>query len=1077
MFALTEDQIMNLCNGSYVYYKGKQYYEHSRVKTLEFDSKINGFLALVTGRENYRVKTYFDEVGDFEDASCTCLAYKSYMGYCKHIVAVLLTIKDDKQSTARILENRRKEGIRNIINYFSYDGVQPKVPLSLEINYEFNNSGNHMTDYSSLLHFKIGEQKLYVMKSPKTFIHHLNKNEPLEYGKAFTFLPYKHSFNAQDQPIIDMIKEKVEEEKITNISSWGYNKNSIFNGKHMILSPTSVKRFFHMMGNRKFNACIDGVIYKDIGILEEDLPLAFKLNKDKNNMFLEILGNAKIQALTEDGSYYFYEDNIYCISPEQQKYFTPIYTSLVQEEKNILHIPQDYKENFVSQVLPFVEKIGSLGIDKKIETSIYKPEFRAEIYLDKKDKMVTVEVKYIYGDITINPFEEYHKSAEEQRILVRNIEKEGQIISLLEEAEFKVSSEYIYLEGDEKIYEFIQKDIPALHQLSEVYYSDAFKSIKMYNQSSLSARMRLNEDTNILEFSFAIDGIDKSEIADVFMALQEKKKYYRLKKGGFLPLNLEGLEEFTKMIDYLSISLEDLDQDIIQLPKYRALYLDEMMKETKVKNVQRNIAFKSLIQNIKEPADLDYQVPASFENILRPYQITGFKWLKTLAEYKMGGILADDMGLGKTIQILALLLSEKEEKGRKPSLVVAPTSLVYNWMAEVEKFAPQLKTLVIAGNKEERQQNIDALSEYDLIVTSYPLIRRDIECYQGKKFRCCILDEAQHIKNPSSQNATSVKEITAENYFSLTGTPIENSLTELWSIFDFIMPGYLLTHGRFVKKYERSIIKEENKEALKQLKKQIAPFILRRMKKEVLMELPDKIENKLMVELTKEQKLIYLSYLSQIKGEINDEIKEKGFGRSHIKILAALTRLRQICCHPALFLENYEGGSGKMDLLREVVEESLQGGHRVLLFSQFTSMLTIIRKFLEEQKIEYFYLDGSTDTEKRGTMVERFNQGEREVFLISLKAGGTGLNLTGADTVIHFDPWWNPAVEDQATDRAYRMGQKNTVHVIKLFTKGTIEEKIFAIQEKKKKMIDSVVEPGETIISKLSEDEIRNLFE
>lgn len=1077
MITLTERQIMNICGRNSVYLRGKQYYHASRVEHLKYDPEINGILATILGNKRYQVKIYLDQDGEFDDASCTCPAYRQYAGYCKHIAAGLIAIQNDKRSISKFTENKRKEDIQNIINYFSYAKTGPKSPLNLEIHYQFHKDNHFFNEYSSQIDFRIGQEKLYVIKSPKHFIESIQKNDSLKFGKQFTFIPEKHSFQKEDQPIIDMIKEGVEQEKISSPSSWGFGKYSIFSGKYMILSETSLKRFFKIMEGKSFQATINGVSYKDVHIVKKDLPIEFKLMKDKNNMILNIDGNDNIQALTEDGSYFFYQNNIYRVSNEQQKYFLPFYQTLEREKEPSIYIPNSYREDFASQVLPVIDKVGKLKIDQEVEEAIYKPELKANIYLDKKEEYITIDIKFIYGDIEINPFQKDKEKPKDNRILVRDVERENQIMDLIEEADFKVSNEYIYLEEDEKIYEFILEIIPKLSELSEIYYSDTFKNMQVYYHPSLSTSLRLNEDTDILEFNFDIEGIEKNEIADVFQALRERKKYYRLNKGGFLSLHQPELERVSNLLDYLNISTKDLGKEMLQIPKYRALYLDEALQDTQIKNKNRNIAFKQLIQNIKEPEDIDYEIPKDFEKILRDYQVNGFKWLKTISGYGMGGILADDMGLGKTIQVLALLVSEKQEKGLKPSLVVAPTSLVYNWASEVEKFTSQLNTLVISGAKEERYEDIEKLSQYDLVITSYPLIRRDIDLYQDTKFRHCILDEAQHIKNPASQNAASVKEIQAENRFALTGTPIENSLIELWSIFDFIMPGFLLSHGQFVKKYERAIIKDDNQEALNQLKTQIAPFILRRLKKEVLKELPEKIENKMMVDLTRKQKLTYLSYLEKIKGEIQDTIQERGFQKSHMKILAGLTRLRQICCHPELFLENYHGGSGKLDLLQEVIDESLQVEHRILLFSQFTSMLKIIRKLLEEQGIEYFYLDGSTESKDRGDMVARFNKEERQVFLISLKAGGTGLNLTGADTVIHFDPWWNPAVEEQATDRAYRIGQENTVHVIKLITKGTIEEKISHIQEKKKKMIESVIQPGETIISKLSEEEIRDLFE
>ncbi len=372
---------------------------------------------------------------------------------------------------------------------------------------------------------------------------------------------------------------------------------------------------------------------------------------------------------------------------------------------------------------------------------------------------------------------------------------------------------------------------------------------------------------------------------------------------------------------------------------------------------------------------------------------------------------------------------------------------------------------------------MEKLDGADLIITSYALIKRDIEHYANRVFKYCILDEAQNIKNPNTIGAKAVKQIKASGHFALTGTPVENSLTELWSIFDFLMPGYLLNHNRFKSRFETPIVKDNNRAAMEDLRRHISPFVMRRMKKEVLRELPEKIEDKLSCQMTDAQRKLYLAYLLQARKEFQAEVKARGFEKSHIKILSILTRLRQICCHPALFIENYTGGSGKLDLLLEVLQDAIKGGHRILVFSQFTSMLHLIQRELNKAKIGCHYLDGSTPSEERMKLVHSFNAGSDEVFLVSLKAGGTGLNLTGADVVIHCDPWWNPAVEDQATDRAYRIGQKNTVQVIKLISKDSIEEKIYILQEKKRTLIDTVIKPGESFINKMSEEEIRGLFD
>lgn len=438
---------------------------------------------------------------------------------------------------------------------------------------------------------------------------------------------------------------------------------------------------------------------------------------------------------------------------------------------------------------------------------------------------------------------------------------------------------------------------------------------------------------------------------------------------------------------------------------------------------------------------------------------------------------------GKTIQVLAVILSyvnSEQGEGRKaqPSMVVCPSSLTLNWLGEVEKFSPSLKALVISGSAGERERKIKEIENYHIIITSYDSLKRDIELYDGMyQFKYMIADEAQYIKNNNTQNAKAIKRITAQTRFALTGTPIENSLSELWSIFDFIMPGYLFKYRKFKELYELAIVKDNNEEKLEKLKKMIEPFVLRRIKKEVLTELPDKTVTVLYNEMEEEQQKIYLSHLARAKKEVADEIQMNGFENSQIKILALLMRLRQICCHPNLFLQDYEGESSKLTQCIEAVTEATKGGHKILLFSGYTSMFPIIEKELKKNQISYLKLTGQTKVSERIELVDKFNEDKDiKVFLISLKAGGTGLNLTGADMVIHYDPWWNISAENQATDRTYRIGQKNNVQVYKLITKNSIEEKIYELQQKKAKLVDNMLSTQNTFISQLSKRDIMELF-
>ena len=579
--------------------------------------------------------------------------------------------------------------------------------------------------------------------------------------------------------------------------------------------------------------------------------------------------------------------------------------------------------------------------------------------------------------------------------------------------------------------------------------------------------------------------IDRNEIAEIMRKYKLKKRYHRLKNGEFVDLeNSETMDILDKISDSTNASYEELISGELKLPIYRGMYLDKILKKNENIVVKKGESYRGLIDDVYNRQISDkFQIPKGLKADLREYQQVGFDWLKTLDEYKLGGILADDMGLGKTVQLLAVIMSyventKKEE--RRPVIVVCPSSLTLNWKEEASKFTPSLKTVVISGDSKARENIINNIPDYDIVITSYDLLKRDINLYKEKNynFRYIIADEAQYIKNNNTQNAKVIKEINADTKFALTGTPIENSLAELWSIFDFIMPGYLYSYNKFKILYETPISKDEDKEAMAKLKSMIEPFILRRIKENVLTELPEKTITVLNNEMTGEQLKIYLSYMQSAKKQAKEEIEANGIANSQIKILALLMRLRQICCHPGLFIENYEGESSKLNQCMEIVKDAINGGHKILLFSGYSSMFTYLEREFKKENIKYFKLTGQTKVEDRMDLVNEFNNNDDiKVFLISLKAGGTGLNLIGADMVIHYDPWWNLSAENQATDRTYRIGQKRNVQVYKLITKNSIEEKIYNLQERKAKLAEDMLSMNETFISKLSKDEIMDLFE
>ena len=646
---------------------------------------------------------------------------------------------------------------------------------------------------------------------------------------------------------------------------------------------------------------------------------------------------------------------------------------------------------------------------------------------------------------------------------------------MVEQYQFKKGTSNAYaLEDEELIYSFLQDGIDELKKIGSVYASESFKAIKIQEPKSFSVGIRLKNDWLSLNF----DDLEFSaaEYKKILASYRQNKKYFRLKDGSFINLKNDYVEKLASFMDDLSIDERQLDETEILIPKYRALYLDQLMKVSPTLSIKRDTSFDALVEEFHHVEDAEFCIPPSLAKTLRHYQETGYRWLKTLSKYQMGGILADDMGLGKTLQVISVLVSE-QEKGTKPALIVAPSSLVYNWEREIHKFAPTLKTIIVQGTPKVREQLIEQGANVDVVITSYDLIRRDISHYENQRFRYCILDEAHYIKNHSTLSSKAVKKIKAEIRFALTGTPIENSLSDLWSIFDFILPGYFGTYTQFKKKYEAPVMKNQNLNLLSRIHQQVAPFILRRLKKDVLKELPEKIETSLYCEMDKTQKDLYYAMVYEMKEEMNSEIKTQGIERSRIKILALLMRLRQICCDPALYLENYKGESAKLQLCLQLVEECIATGHKVLIFSQFTSMLDILSKALQQKEIEHLMLTGATKTSERLALTEQFNTDHTPVFLISLKAGGTGLNLTGADVVIHYDPWWNMSAQNQATDRAHRLGQEKKVQVFKLFVKDTIEEKIEQLQKRKRDLTEAIVQEGETFINQLSNEELVQLFE
>ena len=681
------------------------------------------------------------------------------------------------------------------------------------------------------------------------------------------------------------------------------------------------------------------------------------------------------------------------------------------------------------------------------------------LYLDYVDRTLIASVYSQYGEARYNLIEGL-----EVKDLYRDMKKEQYAAKLagsyLQYADEEKNLLYIPEEDEEAQYRLLSTGIAQFQQIAEVYISESLKRLRVLKSPKIT--MGITRNSGLLDITLQTERLEPGELEGLLSSYRRRRKYYRLKNGDFLELEDNGLSAVAELAEGLELSVEELEEGHIRVPEYRSFYLDQVLRENEgIVEVKRSSSYKAFLRSMKNVEDSDYEVPAGLNAELRPYQKFGFRWLMTLGAMGFGGILADDMGLGKTVQAIAYLAAVKENyegDTTRHSLIICPASLVYNWESEIHRFAPGLTVETVVGGAGSRKEKIRN-SRADILLTSYDLLKRDVEAYQEALFDTVFIDEAQNIKNHGTQTAKAVKALGCARRFALTGTPIENSLSELWSIFDFLMPGFLGAYKHFREKYEQPVAARQDEVAAERLRRMIRPFILRRLKKEVLKELPDKLEEVVYSRMETAQREIYEARVQKLLDSLSRQSQEE-YRVGKLQILAELTHLRQLCCDPSLVYENYDGGAAKVDTCVELVSNAVEAGNKVLLFSQFTSMLDIIRRRLDEAGIGYYILTGSTSKEKRNELVKSFNGDGPPVFLISLKAGGTGLNLTAASIVIHFDPWWNQAAQNQATDRAHRIGQQQVVTVYKLIMKDTLEEKILEMQERKAGLSEEIMADG-----------------
>jgi superfamily II DNA or RNA helicase len=732
----------------------------------------------------------------------------------------------------------------------------------------------------------------------------------------------------------------------------------------------------------------------------------------------------------------------------------------------------DQSEGFVLRELPslsaFFEVEGHVGI-KPSEPGT--PEIFGTF--EGSLNHLTAKLQFLYGKRMVTfgatPVSETFVYEVDSKTYSRNPGLEQSTVAILREAGFQGPSAIgdFVLQGQNQILRFFAVVLPELQKKWKVSVGSRFQNVTQ-RLERITPKLDVvgsGEDWFELSYSLESERGDRFSGSDIQRLLQVGQGFTKLRDGTLAVFDPAKLEEFRDII-------QDCYPTQLQPGRYRisraqAGFIDGAARDLGA-TIGANTEWRQWTESQQQLKPLQSLPLGSLETVLRPYQKEGVYWLHFLAENRLGGILADEMGLGKTVQTLAFLRSVPGT-----SLIICPASLLFNWRREAARFVPELKLLTLEGA--DRHARFEELSQHNLVLTSYPLLRRDSTLYREFHFGAVVLDEATHIKNPDTQNAQAAMALRANHRFVLTGTPVENSVRDLWSIMNFALPGYLGDRDEFRERYELPINRGSQPER-ERLAKRLRPVMLRRLKKEVARDLPEKIEQIAFCDLTAEQRELYAKLQREGRQKVETLASEKKSGAARVAMLTVLLRLRQACGDLRLLGETPENRSGKLDLLMELIEEAMDGGHRILVFSQFVTMLRLIAEDLKNEEINYCYLDG--ETKDRAGVVDRFQTGsEIPVFLISLKAGGTGLNLSAADTVMHVDPWWNPAVEDQATDRAHRIGQTQVVTSYKLITRGTVEEKILDLQKKKREIIDATVESEEPLMTGLSIEEIASLLE
>ena len=1005
--------------------------------------------------------------GELLHFSCECPYCVHDEKACAHIGAVLMFLKERtidhfpfyyRENAADYIQQMRRRQmfsqsdqlIEAYVNSAVLDDpvMLQNDPVALQPEVMFSNS-------ELLVSFRIGRKKKYILKNLGEFMTRMNEAAIVSYGKELQFLHVPESFDEVSQKILRFIRR-----------NYPTQSNFDTGARYVKLTGGSVDDFYELFLNHPVMMA-DG---RPMVMIEENPQFTLQVEGQGQDYQLTVTPHEYRYLASNEADYVYVGGTLIRLLPRYRILCGPLLKRLQKGSK--LLVSHEQIKNFYYNVLqPVSELIPVLGMD---ELPVRLDPLVTRVYIDEPTPhTIMITIRFCYG---ANEYIGFDTLTNRDN---RNLRKEQKVRAIIRQYVTRIDTptQIAWIEKNEtKEFSFLAEGVGKLMDLAEVYICESLKNVQIRSRASFSVGVRLT--SGLLELQLDSPQLTPQELEEIFRGYQQKKKYVRLKNGDYFAIGEGETEEVLAMLDALQVDPKQLGAGPVTLENYRALALNERLMSTPEIKVERDQEFKTMIRDFKNIEESKFDVPPSMRKILRTYQKEGFRWLKTIAHYGFGGILADDMGIGKTLQMIAVLEDARLQGEGGCSLVVTPASLILNWQAEIRRFAPQLKCGCVHGTLKERQDTLAAADDFDVLITSYDYVKRDEALYQPLAFQYLVLDEAQAIKNQRTKSAQAVKQIQARHRFALTGTPIENSLAELWSIFDFLMPGYLFSYAQFKENYELPIVRYDDEERLTLLKKLVSPFILRRVKQDVLKELPEKTESVLQIEFSEAEKKLYQASLQQIQTQLTQTLDQQtNAGSSKIMILAMLTRLRQICCDPGLVFDGYGGERSKLTACMELIENAVESGKKILVFSQFTTILDKLRGECEKRGIGTYLLTGATPKQQRFDLMESFNRDKTPVFLISLKAGGTGLNLTGAEIVIHYDPWWNLSAENQATDRAYRIGQTRNVQVVKLIVEGTVEEKISKLQQQKQQLSQSVIEGSDGSIAAMSREEILELFE